>query len=82
VSTIANAWKAFLAAIAEVMSLQASGGDPAAIQDLLQHARELLDIIEDEIAAGGQDVPEEARAGLQQLRARLVAVETSLVTKN
>ena len=80
--TIARAWSAFFDAIAEAMSLHASGGDPAAIQDLLQHARELIDIIEDEIAAGGQDVPKEAHTGLEQLRARLLAVETSLVTKN
>jgi hypothetical protein len=80
--TIANAWQAFLDAIAEVMTLRASGADPATIQDLIQHARELLDIIECEVGEGGQNVPEEFRAGLDQLRARLIAVETSLVTKN
>ena len=37
------AWDAFQAAIAEAQALHASGADIAAIQDLLQHARELLD---------------------------------------
>jgi len=39
-STIARAWDAFLAAVAEARMLHASGGSPAAIQDVLQHARE------------------------------------------
>jgi len=42
-STLAMAWDAFQAAIAEAQALHASGADIAAIQDLLQHARELLD---------------------------------------
>jgi hypothetical protein len=35
----------FLAAIAEAQALHATGAGVAAIQDLLQRARELLDII-------------------------------------
>jgi hypothetical protein len=69
-------------AIAEAMALHASGAQPEAIQDLLQHARELLDIIQEEMVAGGPNVAEEARAGLEQLRARLIAAEATLVTKN
>ena len=81
-STLAAAWDAFLAAIAEAQVLYASDADAAAIQDLLQHARELLDIIADEAALSGIGLPEGAHEGLEQMRERLIAAETALVTKH
>ena len=48
-TTILMAWAAFLQAIDEAKELHASGAGGAAIADLLQHARELLDIIDDEV---------------------------------
>jgi hypothetical protein len=79
-STVERAWEAFLAAIADAKELTASGGSAGAIQDLLQHARELLDIIDDEIALNGLGVPADVRSGLEHLRRQLTAVETGLVT--
>jgi hypothetical protein len=81
-TTIARAWEAFQAAVAEAMTLHASGGSVAEIHDLLQHARELLDIIADEITLTGADLPKWARNGLEQLRERLTAAEDALVTKH
>jgi hypothetical protein len=81
-TTIALAWEAFLAAITEAQALHASGADVAAIQDLLQHARELLDIIADEIALTGSALPDWARGGLEHLHGRLTAAESELVTKH
>lgn len=76
------AWDAFQEAIAEAQALQASDADVAAIQDLLQHARELLDIIADEAALNGISLPEWARVGFEHLRERLAAVEGELITKH
>ncbi len=81
-TTIAMAWHAFFTAIEEAKELNASGAGSAAVADLLQHARELLDIVDDEIATSRLDLSEEVRIGLKQLRARLAAVEVSLVTKH
>jgi len=81
-STIERAREAFLAAIAEAKELQASGAAADAIQDLLQDARELLDIIDDEIALHRLSVPEWARGGIERLRGRLAALESGLVTRH
>ena len=62
--------------------LYASGGSAIEIQDLVQHVRELLDIIADGIALTGVSVPESARGGLEQLRERLVSLESDLVVKH
>lgn len=71
-----------MAAVAEAQHLYQSGGATTAIQDLLQHARELLEIIDDEIALNGLSVPPEVRGGLEHLRAQLTAVESGLVTRH
>ena len=81
-STIARAWEAFIAAVAEAQHLYRSGGATAAIQDLLQHARELLAIIDDEIVLHGFTVPAEVRSGIEHLRAQLRVVENGLVTRH
>jgi hypothetical protein len=62
-STLAMAWDALLAAITEPQALHTAGADAATIQDLLQHARELLDIIADEISFNGVSLPDWARNG-------------------
>jgi hypothetical protein len=79
-STIANAWEAFVGAVSEAQHLYRSGGATATIRDLLQHARELLQIIEDEIALNALTVPAEVRGGIEHLRAQLTAVESGLLT--
>lgn len=76
------AWEACRAAVAEAQYLYASGTTGAEIQDLLQHARELLDIIDDEIALSGVALPEWARGGLGELRARVATLESTLITKH
>ena len=76
------AWNAFLAAVAEAQTLHASGANATAIQDLLQHARELLDIIADEIALTDSALPDWARDGLEHLRERLTAAESALITRH
>jgi hypothetical protein len=81
-TTIERAWEAFLAAVAEAKQVYGSGGATETVQDLLQHARELLEIIDDEIALNGLSVPAEVRGGLEHLRARLAAVEGGLVTRH
>jgi hypothetical protein len=75
-------WEAFVAAVGEAQNLCRSGGAPTAIQDLLKHARELLEIIEDEIAINSLTVPAEVRGGIEHLRAQLAAVESGLVTRH
>jgi hypothetical protein len=79
-TTIARAWEAFLLAIEEARELHAAGAGGMAVADLLQHARELLDIIDDEINLNGLEIPGDVRDGLAQMRARLTAAERSLVT--
>jgi len=80
--TIEGAWQAFLGAVAGAQHLHRSGGSTAAIRGLVQHARELLQIIEDEIAVNGLIVPAEVRVGIEHLRAQLVAVEGGLLTRH
>jgi len=43
--TVARAWVAFLQAIAEAQELHESGADRSVLADILQHAREVLEII-------------------------------------
>jgi hypothetical protein len=82
VTTIAKALEAFVGAVDEAQHLYRSSGSTATVQDLLQHARELLEIIDDEIALNGLSVPAEVRGGLEHLRAQLAAVERGLVTRH
>lgn len=81
-SAIARAWEAFLAAVVEAQDLVRSGGATEAIQDLLQHARELLAIIDDEIALNGPTLPADMRSGLEALHAQLMAIESGLATSH
>jgi hypothetical protein len=78
-STIEAASAAFLQAIAEARDLNRSGADLNAIAELLRHARELLDIIEEEIADGTGATVRDARAVLAQLRERLESLERDVM---
>lgn len=50
VSTVARAWDAFMEAIIDARDMHARGADAVIVADLVRDARELLDIIETEIA--------------------------------
>ena len=64
-----------MAAIAEARDLHARGGDDVELANLLRHARELVDIIEEEITATPIAIPGAAGAVLAQLRGRLQSLE-------
>ena len=74
-STLAHAWGAFMRTLEDARDLQERGADAYAFIDLLRHARDLLDIIEEETAAGSIKTVNEARAVLAQLRGRLKSLE-------
>jgi hypothetical protein len=74
-NTVVDAWDAFMQALAETSDLHQRGADAYTIADLLRHARELLDIIDDEIADGTPQTVADARAVLAQLRGRLESLE-------
>jgi len=81
-STIARAWDALMRALAEASELHRGGADANSIAELLQHARELLDIIDDEISVNGLEIPGGVLGGLAQMREHLAIVERSLVTRH
>jgi hypothetical protein len=50
------------------------------VAQLVQHAREMLDVIDQECTAGSATMPEGARQLLDQMRDRLASLERALVT--
>jgi BMFP domain-containing protein YqiC len=78
-STVSNAWVAFIHALEEARDLQHRGADAHTLADLLRHARERLDIIDDEIADGTPQTVADARAVLAQLRGRLESLEQDVM---
>jgi hypothetical protein len=74
-NTVAEAWDAFMRALAETSDVHRRGADPHTIADLLRHVRELPDIIDDKIADGTPTTVADARAVLAQLRGRLESLE-------
>jgi hypothetical protein len=78
-STVADAWDAFMRALAEAQDLHHRGAEAHTIADLLRHARELLDIIDEEIADGTPQTTADARAVLAQLRGRLESLEQDVM---
>jgi len=64
-----------MAAIDDACHLHECGADPAEFADLLRHARDLLDILEEEAAAQSIPIPADAHAVLDQLRTRLAVLE-------
>jgi hypothetical protein len=70
-STIARAWDAFMRTLAEASELHRGGANENNIAELLQHERELLDIIQQEMADHAVTLPGDACTVLAQLRGRL-----------
>jgi hypothetical protein len=78
--TVARAWQAARFALREAQDLRASGCDLETVRDLPQHARELIDIIEDEInerRAKTAD-PDVIQMAAAELRKRVEAVAATL----
>jgi hypothetical protein len=78
-STVANAWVVFIRALEDARDMQHRGADAHTLADLLRHARQLLDIIDDEIADGTPQTVADARAVLAQLRSRLESLEQDVM---
>jgi hypothetical protein len=78
-STIAAAWYAFMRALDEARDLQERGASANELSELLRHARELLDIIDGEVAEQAITMPSDARAVLAQLRGRLESLERDVM---
>ena len=66
-------------ALEEAQDRHRRGADAHTIADLLRHARELLDIIEEEIADGLSATVSDARAVLAELRGRLEVLEQDVM---
>ena len=62
-------------AIIEARDMHTRGASPQVVADLVRHARELLDIIEAELAEHTIAIPGAAGAVLSQLRGRLRSLE-------
>lgn len=78
-STVADAWGAFMRSLEEAQDLHQRGANAHTIADLVRHARELLDIIDEEIADGTPQTVVDARAVLTQLRGRLESLEQDVM---
>jgi hypothetical protein len=79
-STVSFAWEAFVGAIEEASALQRSPSPVNTVADVLQYARELLDIIEDELAFGSDSAEvKTARGALAHLRRRLGELEKGVL---
>jgi hypothetical protein len=76
---IERTWFAFMAAIDEARDLHQRGAGASELADLLRHARELLDIIETEVAAQSIAIPDNARGVLARLRGRLTYLEQDVM---
>ncbi|HXX82882.1 MAG TPA: hypothetical protein VEN29_02745 [Casimicrobiaceae bacterium] len=81
-ATLARVWIAFLQAIAEAQELQEKGTEGSILADLLQHARELLEIIRDEIFIANGAMPKTAQDALNELQHRVASLETLLVPRH
>jgi hypothetical protein len=80
VDTISRAWHAAVDAIQEAHEIGERGGDVETMRDLLQHARELMDIVDTELDEGRvQDTdPDFVRMATAELRARIIAVSAAM----
>ena len=74
-NAIEHAWTAFMAAIDEAHDLLGSGADASELAETLQHAREVLGILDEELAAQSIAIPASAGAVLAQLHGRLTRLE-------
>jgi pyruvate dehydrogenase complex dehydrogenase (E1) component len=80
-NTVARAWEAAMLALTEARDLHAQGGDVDTLRDLLQHAREMMDVIEDEIAQKQDQVTDAdtMRMAAAELRKRVEALAATLL---
>jgi hypothetical protein len=78
-NTISMSWDAFVLAMDEVTELTRSGGNAIVVADLLQHAREVLDILDVELGLQGIELSSEGRSTLSQLRGRLESLEKDVM---
>lgn len=74
-----NPWQAFSAAVAEAQALNAGGAGAEVLQGVLRQARELLAVLDDELAANRLDMPDDAREALEQLRVGLADLDSGPV---
>lgn len=80
VNTISRAWHAAVDAIEEARDIGARGGNVETVRELLQHARELMDVVDAELDEGRVQSgdPDFLRMAAAELRTRIVAVSSSL----
>jgi len=79
-SALERAWDEFMQAIDDARAAAIGGAESPAIAELVRYAHELLDIIEDEIAAHQIDMPAGAAgAVLMHLRNRLRSLEKDVM---
>jgi hypothetical protein len=80
-NTVARAWQAALTALEEARDLHERGGDAETVRDLLRHAREMIDVIEAELAEGRAKAldPDVVRMAAAELRKRVDAAAATLV---
>jgi hypothetical protein len=78
-SILARAWEEFTRALDEARDLHERGAEPHTLAELLRYARELLDIIADEIVDEPSSTAADARVVLAQLCGRLESLERNVV---
>jgi predicted RNase H-like HicB family nuclease len=83
-NTVARAWQAALSALKEARDLHERRGDAETVRDLLRHARELIEIIEEEINQEREKFPDPdfVRMAAAELRKRVDAAAATLVPLN
>jgi len=80
-STLARAWDAFMKAIHEARAWTVTGAQPDAIVDLTRYAREMLGILESDIANHRSMTVSGAHEVLAQLRNRLTVLEREVIER-
>jgi integrase len=80
-NTVARAWQAALAALEEARDLHERKGDAETVRDLLRHAREMIDVIEAELAEGRAKAldPDVVRMAAAELRKRVDAAAATIL---
>jgi hypothetical protein len=80
-NTIARAWQATMLALAKARESHVRGDDPETVLDLLRQARELIEIIEEEINSEREKFPDPdvVRMAAAELRKRVDAAAATLI---
>jgi hypothetical protein len=74
-STASFAWETFMKVLAEISEANRRGLPADDIHNLFQHARELLDILDEEIDNEPQEARADMRSAVATMRARLVDLD-------